>query len=407
MTLLLVYILLALAFSFLCSVLEAVLLSVTPAYIARMKGDRPLVHARLAKMKADVDRPLSAILSLNTIAHTVGAAGAGAQAQVVFGSDSLAVASAILTLLILVFSEIIPKTLGAVHWRRLAPVASYILHWMVWLLYPLVVMSELVTRMMKGSQHGHGRVSKEEVAALARLGEEQGVFDASESRILRNLFRMGAVRTRDIMTPRTVMFALPATKPVNSVLPVGPERTDDTLRTASMVFSRIPVYRGSRDDVIGYVLKDELFLTAARGHGKTPVGDMVREMMVVPDTLPVHSLFERLLNEREHMALVVDEYGGVDGVVTMEDVLETLLGLEIVDEVDTTEDMREMARRRWRQRRSELGSVPPPPPPTEPPPATATDAAEVSFAAASTGSLSEESVLARSVAESIEVEKPS
>ncbi len=364
MALLIAYILLALAFSFLCSVLEAILLSVTPAYVARMRDERPTVHARLSAMKADVDRPLAAILSLNTIAHTVGAAGAGAQAQKIWGSEILTVASAVLTLLILIFSEIIPKTLGATHWRKLAPMASFVLVWMVRLLIPLVWLSELITRVMKpGGGHGHGQVSKEEVAALARLGEEQGVFDASESRILRNLFRMGVVWTRDIMTPRTVMFALPADKTVDDVVPrasVGGKHADDTMRTATMVFSRIPVYRDSPDDVAGYVLKDELYLAAARGMGEVPVGDLVRELLVVPDTLPVHELFERLLNEREHIALVVDEYGGVDGVVSMEDVLETLLGLEIVDEVDTTADMREMARRKWHERRARLGSVPPP-----------------------------------------------
>jgi len=363
MGLLVVYILVALGFSFLCSVLEAVLLSVTPAYIARVRDERPSVGAQLAAMKADVDRPLSAILSLNTIAHTVGAAGAGAQAQVVWGSDILAIASAVLTLLILVFSEIIPKTLGAVYWRKLAPAAAVTLHWLVRVMLPLVLLSELITRAMKGSGHGHGQVSKEEVAALARLGEEQGVFDASESRILRNLFRMGAIRTRDIMTPRTVMFAIPADKTVDDVVPKSALHapSDDTMRTATMIFSRIPVYREHQDDVAGYVLKDELFLAAARGMGEVPVGDLVRELLVVPDTLPVHELFERLLNDREHIALVVDEYGGVDGVVSMEDVLETLLGLEIVDEVDATEDMREMARKKWRQRRARLGTVPPPP----------------------------------------------
>ncbi|MBO6934223.1 MAG: HlyC/CorC family transporter [Deltaproteobacteria bacterium] len=364
MALLVVYILVALGFSFLCSVLEAVLLSLTPAYLARLRDERPAVGRRLTDLKDGVDRPLSAILSLNTIAHTVGAAGAGAQAQAVWGSDVLAIASAVLTLLILVFSEIIPKTIGAVYWRKLAPSAGFILFWLVRFMIPLVLMSELITKAMKGSGHGHGTVSKEEVAALARLGEEQGVFDASESRILRNLFRMGAVRTRDIMTPRTVMFAIPADKTVDEVVPrsaLHSPAADDTIRTATMVFSRIPVYREHQDDVAGYVLKDELFLAAARGMGDVPVGDLVREMLMVPDTLPVHELFERLLNDREHIALVVDEYGGVDGVVSMEDVLETLLGLEIVDEVDATDDMREMARKKWRERRAKLGTVPPPP----------------------------------------------
>ncbi|HJK92483.1 MAG TPA: hemolysin family protein [Polyangiaceae bacterium LLY-WYZ-15_(1-7)] len=362
MTLLLVYIGIALGFSFLCSILEAVLLSVTPSYAAQLEEESPKVGAALKAMKANVDRPLAAILSLNTIAHTIGAAGAGAQAQVVFGSQWLGVASAVLTLLILVVSEIIPKTIGAVYWRRLAPFSARILPWMIKALIPLVLMSELITKAMKARHHGT-TISKEEIAALARLGEEQGVFDAKESRVLTNLFRIGSLRARDIMTPRTVMFALPATTRVGDLVPRGARETgeDDTRQRSTMVFSRIPVYQDSLDDIIGYVLKDELFLKAAQNELDRPVSGLVRELHVVPDTLPVATLFEQLVETREHLALVVDEYGGVDGIVTMEDVIETLLGLEIVDEADRTVDMREMARRRWRERRKKMGTIPPPP----------------------------------------------
>lgn len=359
MTLLLLYTSLALGCSFLCSILEATLLSVTPSYVARLEEERPAVGAALRALKSDVDRPLAAILGLNTIANTAGAAAIGVQATEVFGDAGLGAVSGALTLLILVFSEIVPKTLGASQWRRLAPFAARVLPVLIVVLAPVVWLSRHVTRALKGRAETTTTVSKEELAALARLGEQQGVIHASESRILANLFRVNELRTRDIMTPRTVMFALPHTTKVRDVVPRGKlapgARDDDTGQRSTMAFSRIPVYRGTPDDVLGFVLKDVLFLHAARGELDTPVADLTRPLTVVPDSLPIPGLFDRLVSARQHIALVVDEYGGVDGVVTMEDVIETLLGLEIVDEADRTVDMRDMARRRWRQRRDRLG----------------------------------------------------
>jgi CBS domain containing-hemolysin-like protein len=359
MTLLLLYTGLALGSSFLCSILEATLLSVTPSYVARLREERPAIGDALGVLKDDVDRPLAAILGLNTIANTAGAAAIGVQATEVFGDAWLGAVSGVLTLLILVFSEIVPKTLGASHWRRLAPFAARVLPVMILLLRPIVWLSRYVTRALKSPGANHVTVSKEELAALARLGEQQGVIHASESRILSNLFRVTELRTRDIMTPRTVMFALPATATIRDVVPRGKlapgERIDDATQRSTMIFSRIPVYRETPDDVLGFVLKDVLFLQAARGELDKCVADLVRPMSVVPDSLPVPGLFDRLVSAREHIALVVDEYGGVDGIVTMEDVIETLLGLEIVDEADRTVDMREMARKRWRERRDRLG----------------------------------------------------
>lgn len=357
------YVVLAITVSFACSVLEATLLSITPGYIARLVSERPAVGERLRNLKVDVDRPLAAILSLNTIANTVGAAGVGVEAQAVFGGHAMAIASAVLTFLILVFAEIIPKTVGATYWRTLAPLAARVLPAMILVTSPLVWLSQQITRILRRGKKASPGVSKEEIAALAKLGAEQGLFHTNESRILSNLFRFGLLLARDIMTPRTVMFALSAKKTVADVVPRGsfPGREkDDTVQTTTTIFSRIIVYGENHDDVLGYVLKSELYLAAARGELALPVGDLVREILTVPETLSVTSLFERLLDEREHIALVIDEYGGVDGVVTMEDVLETLLGLEIVDEADTAEDLREIARRRWRERRSKLGTLPPP-----------------------------------------------
>ncbi len=370
MTLLFVYIAVALVFSFLCSILEAVLLSVTPAYVAALEDSKPKLHESLVALKADVDRPLAAILTLNTIAHTIGAAGAGAEAAKVFGEAYLGAISAVLTLLILVFSELIPKTLGAVYWKQLVPFTAGFLPWLVRLLTPFVAISRLITRALKKEGGSHeSKVSKEELAALARLGEAQGVVAPTESRVVVNLFRLGSLRVRDIMTPRTVVFALPATKTVGEVLP----REGGGGERAALVFSRIPVFGDDIDDVKGYVLKSELFLRAARDEFALPIGELAMKMTVVHDTLPVPELFDKLVAEREHIALVVDEYGGVDGIVTMEDVVETLLGLEIVDEADTAEDMREIARRRWRMRRERMGlpdemtmeSIPPSAPPED------------------------------------------
>jgi CBS domain containing-hemolysin-like protein len=351
MTQLFVYVCLALSVSFVCSILEAALLSITPSYIAKLEQDRPKVGARIRALKLDIDRPLAAILSLNTIANTVGAAGVGAEAQRLWGSDVLAIASAVLTLLILFLSEIIPKTLGAIYWRRMIGFIAGFLPPLITLLLPLVWLSEVITGFLRRRKVAQS-ISREEFAALARVGEEQGIFDASEGRILRNLFLFGSLRARDVMTPRTVMFSLEENTTVRAAI----------TERGSMMFSRIPLWKETPDHVTGYILKDQLLLRAARNELDVPVSAFAREALMVPDTSPLPALFEKLLDYREHIAVVVDEYGGVDGVVTMEDVIETLIGLEIVDEVDSVHDMRAMARSKWEARAKHIESDPPTPP---------------------------------------------
>jgi CBS domain containing-hemolysin-like protein len=309
MTLLFVYVGIALGVSFLCSILEAALLSITPAHLAKLEQDRPKVGARLRALKTHVDRPLAAILSLNTIAHTVGA---------------------------------------AVYWRRLTGFIAAVLPPLILILLPLVWLAEATTGFMRRRRVTEN-LSREEFAALARVGEEQGVFDESEMRILRNLFLFGSLRTRDIMTPRTVMFALEE----NTIV------RDAIAMRGSMVFSRVPIWKGTPDQITGYILKDQLLLRAARDELDVPVRAFAREALIVPDTVALPALFEKLLDNREHIAVVVDEYGGVDGVVTMEDVLETLIGLEIVDEMDSVKDMRAMARAKWEARAKHIDSKPP------------------------------------------------
>jgi CBS domain containing-hemolysin-like protein len=339
MTLLIVYLAIALGVSFLCSILEAVLLSVTPSHVARLEQERPATGRRLRRLKAHIDRPLAAILSLNTIAHTVGAAGVGAEAQRLWGSGVLAVTSAVLTLLILFLSEIIPKTLGAMFWSRLTGFVAAVLPPLIVVLLPLVWVSEMLTRFMKRG-HEAEQLSRQEFAALARVGAEQGVFDASEIRVLTGLLRFRSLTASDVMTPRTVIHSLDE----------GTTVGDAIADRQSMIFSRIPLWQGTPDHVTGYVLKDQLLLEAARDRHEMPVRELSRPALMVPATLNLPVLFQRLLDEREHIAVVLDEYGGLDGVVTMEDVVETLIGLEIVDETDNVEDMRAMARAQWEAR---------------------------------------------------------
>lgn len=344
MILLLLYVSLALGVSFACSIMEAVLLSVTPGYVGALekRGDPAGEHLR--EMKEEIERPLAAILTLNTIAHTVGAAGAGAQAAVVFGSAAVGIFSAVLTFLILIFSEIIPKTLGASYWRKLAPPVARLLPALVWLVWPLVILSLWLDRLLSPGKKGSG-ISRDEIAALAEEGRRSGVMKEAESRIIERLFLFGELRTHDVMTPRTVVFALPAEASLEDVL------TEHDV----LPFSRIPIYGDGPDDVLGYVLKDELLRRAASGEGALPLEELRRDFVVVPESLALPDLFERLVEEGELIALVVDEYGAVEGIVSMEDVIETILGREIVDEADSVEDMRELARKRWRRRAARMG----------------------------------------------------
>jgi len=344
MGLLIAYLTVALLISFICSVSEAVLLSVRPAYISTLEERGVRNAARLRRMKDNPDRPLAAILSLNTIAHTVGAVGTGGEAAILFGSEYVGIFSAVLTLLILVLSEIIPKTVGAVYWRQLAPAVAAVIHWMTVAMMPLVWMSEHITRLMAPSKR-MGDFSREEFEAMARMGEREGGIEPRESKIVSNLLRLSRLKVDSIMTPRPVIFALPGSSTVAEYFEAH----------AHQPFSRIPVYGRNRDDMTGYVLKPDLLTLQARGEGDTPLSARQRPFLSISETVKVSQAFDMLLQQKEHIALVVDEYGSVQGLVTLEDVVETLLGLEIMDEEDTVEDMQALARRRWRERMAALG----------------------------------------------------
>jgi CBS domain containing-hemolysin-like protein len=344
MLLLIIYVVIALGFSFLCSIAEAVILSVTTPYITLMRRKGRPTGTLLAELKDDLNSSLAAILTLNTIAHTVGAAGAGAQAAKVFGSAYVGIASGVLTLLILVFSEIIPKTLGAHYWRQLAPATAYALRTLIWILYPFVKLSEMLTR---GLTHGPGLTgfNREELSAMAELSAREGQLEARETSILKNLLRLRDTRVTDAMTPRTVIFSLPSTLTVEEFFwKYGSER-----------FSRIPIYDESPGHLNGFVLRSDLLLAQARGNTDTRLHTYRREMSALPASSSLSRAFEEFLHQRAHLMIIVDEYGGIEGLLTLEDILETLLGLEIVDEGDTTADMQQLARRLWKKRAREMG----------------------------------------------------
>jgi len=333
-----------------------VLLSVTPSFveIELQKGTK--VGHKLKEYKEEIDRPLSAILTLNTIAHTVGAIGVGAQAGKVFGSGNLmmgttelpinweAIIAVLMTLAILILSEIIPKTLGANYWRSLTPFTVKSISFISLILTPFIWVSQLITKALK-NEEGKSVLSRTDFATMTDIGEKQGVFKEGESKIIRNLLSFDKIKTKDITTPRTVMKSAKE----NTTLQ---EYYD---KNSPLRFSRIPIYKDKIDDVQGYFLKDEFLGALLDNKGNDPISSLKRDLAIVKQDLPVPDLFNKLMVDREQIALVVDQYGGVQGVVSMEDVIETLLGLEIVDEMDNQQDMQVLARENWKKRAKALG----------------------------------------------------
>ncbi|WP_372613955.1 CNNM domain-containing protein [Aquicoccus sp.] len=344
MTLLIIFVLLAIGVSFLCSILEAVLLSITPSFVEAAEEEQPRFANKLRTLRADIERPLAAILSLNTIAHTVGATGAGAQAAVVFDDTGVGIFSAVLTFGILVLSEIIPKTLGATYWRGLAPFAVRVLPWLIIIQLPLVWMSQAITRLLTGGER-HAEVSRDEIMALTTAGQRLGVVEEDETRVMTNLFRLSEISANEIMTPRTVIEHVGADEKVDAFV-----RSRDTFPV-----SRYIVTGENIDDVKGFALTRDLFLAGLRDGKDKTVSDFMRDIQRIPEKTDLDTLFDLLMENEAHIALVVDEYGGTAGLVTMEDVIETLLGAEIVDESDAVEDLQSLARSRAIRRQDARG----------------------------------------------------
>lgn len=335
----------ALGLSFMCSVAEAVLLSITPAYIGSLREKNPGRADLLKTLRQDrIDQSLAAILTLNTIAHTAGAIVSGAKAAEVFGSAWIGLFSAVMTALILFLSEIVPKTLGAVYWQTLTGGTAFFVNLLIRLLYPLVWLSELLTRLIARGKTAHV-FSREEFMAMADIGEKCGHLEEQESRIIRNLFRFGSMTIAAVMTPRTVITALQQDMTIAQSLGV----------VTATPFSRLPVYGMDMDDITGFVLKDDVLVCMSRGRCEGLLVSLRREILRVPETVTLSDQLELFLEKRQQVALVVDEYGGTRGVVTLEDVVETLFGMEIMDEMDNVADMQVLARQQWEKRALSLG----------------------------------------------------
>ncbi|WP_371195596.1 CNNM domain-containing protein [Glaciecola sp. SC05] len=344
MGLLLIYVSIALIFSFLCSIAEAVILSVSQAYISLLEKEGRPSGKLLSQLTTDIHKPLAAILTLNTIAHTMGAAGAGAQAASVFGDAYLGLISAVLTLLILVFSEIIPKTLGATFWRSLAPVTAYFLKYLIYALYPFVKMSQMLTSGFTEESPLKG-LSRSELLAMAELSGKEGQLAQQEATFLQNLLSLHDLKIKDAMTHRTVVFSLSDQTTVNDFVEKHPNNP----------FSRIPIFENSDSEhITGYVLKADILIAAAKGEGDLKLAEFNKAMVTLLGDMPLASTFDHFLNSRVHVLLVVDEYGGLEGILTLEDLLESLLGVEIVDEQDTTVSMKKLAKVMWRRREKRL-----------------------------------------------------
>lgn len=346
MVALVAYLFLALFVSFLCSITESVLLS-TPLSFLIVKEESGNKWAKpFIELKTNIDKPLSAILSLNTVAHTIGAAGVGAQAVVVFGQASFGIVSGVLTILILVITEIIPKTIGARYWRNLSVLCYYTIKIMIVLSYPLVIVSAFITKLISKNKEEQ-TTSREEIAALASIGANEGLFSDNENKIIQNILKLKNITVGEIMTPRVVVAAADEKLSLSDFL-----ENKDYLK-----FSRIPVYSENEENITGYVFRQEVFENLAEDNYGLSLKDLKRDILVFPPSKMLFSLWEKLLEKKEHIALIVDEYGGVDGIVTMEDVIETLLGLEIVDEKDTVIDMQKYAREKWKARQAKYSII--------------------------------------------------
>ena len=336
MGLIILYFLGALAPSFLCSVLEAVLLS-TPMSFISMKENQGNKTAKLMKQyKNNVDRPVGAILSLNTIAHTIGSAGVGAESIKLFGEEYFGIISAILTLLILVLSEIIPKTIGASYWRSLAMPSTKIIRILIFITYPLVLLSELITKVFspKGNQVS---MSREEVSAMVDVGTTEGIFRESESKIIKSCIHLAGVKSREIMTPSVVVESAQQDLTIK-----------EFYKQQDWNFSRIPVYENSKEYITGYVLKDMVLKALSEDKFQTKLTDLMRPILSFQEDESVYQIWEKMLEKREHISIIIDEYGCLRGVVSMEDIIETMTGVEIVDEDDVAVDMQALAKEKSR-----------------------------------------------------------
>jgi len=339
MVLLFLYLSLVLIISFICSIMESVLLSLPTSYLSSQLENGSKSAKIMLAQKENIDKPLSAILSLNTIAHTVGAAGVGAQATIIFGDVYFGLVSAILTILILIVTEIIPKTLGANYNKELMGISATIINAMIFITYPIVITSTFLTKILSRKDN-QPTTSREEVSALANIGTDEGIFAHNENKIIQNLIRLKDIQVSEVMTPRVVVV----TANENMTLQEFMNHKE------ILHFSRIPVFQENRDNITGYVLRSMVFEKLAEDQFDVKLKDIKRPILSFSGSLTLFNAWEEMLSKKEHISLIVDGYGGMDGITSLEDIIESLLGFEIVDEKDKVEDMQKYAIKKWRNK---------------------------------------------------------
>ncbi len=343
MDLLILFFVLSVGVSFLCSILESVLLSVNMSYVAVLENEKPTVGKLLRHHKENINKSIAAILILNTIANTLGAAAVGAQASILFGNDAVVYVSVVLTFAILFLSEIIPKTIGAVYWKNLAPVSAHFIRVFIWITYPIILSTLFVTNRISGGKAFSHSLSKEELLQSMLLSEDDGIIDEKESDVIENILNLDNIKVSEVLTPRSVVFALDESMSIKDVIDTKP---------AIFKFSRIPVYKGSLEEVTGIVLTKKIFKQALKDD-TVSLATIKKDIFSINENVPVSKALDLFISKKDHMFLVTDNYDQTDGILTLEDCVETILGVEIMDESDTTDDMRALAKRIMKAKRKE------------------------------------------------------
>ncbi|NPA60542.1 MAG: DUF21 domain-containing protein [Epsilonproteobacteria bacterium] len=341
MDLLILFFVLSVGVSFICSILESVLLSVNMSYIAVLEKERPTVGALLKLHKENINKSIASILILNTIANTLGAAAVGAQASLIFGNDAVVYVSIVLTFAILFLSEIIPKTIGAIYWKSLAPISAHAIRLFIWITYPIILTTLAVTNKISKGNDDANTLTKEELLESMLISEDEGVIDEKESDVIENILNLDNIKVGEVLTPRSVVFALDEKTSIKEII----ETKEDIFK-----FSRVPLYRESIEEVVGIVMTKHIFKQALRDDSVS-VGSIKKEIFAINENVPVSKALDLFIAKKDHMFLVMDNYDQTEGIVTLEDCVETILGVEIVDESDTTEDMRELAKNKMKLKR--------------------------------------------------------
>jgi CBS domain containing-hemolysin-like protein len=339
--LLIVFFVLSVGVSFICSILESVLLSTNMSYVAVLEKEKPIVGQLLRLHKENINKSIASILILNTIANTLGAAAVGAQASIIFGNDAVVYVSIVLTFAILFLSEIIPKTIGAIYWKSLAPVSAHAIRLFIWITYPIILTTLFVTDKISKGKDDANSLTKEELLESMLLSEDEGVIDEKESDVIENILNLDNIKVSEVLTPRSVVFALDESLSIKEII----ETKEEIFK-----FSRIPVYRESIEDVVGIVMTKRIFKQALEDDSVS-VGSIKKDIFSINENIPVSKALDLFISKKDHMFLIKDNYDQTEGILTLEDCVETILGVEIVDESDSTADMRELAKLKMKQKR--------------------------------------------------------